>query len=309
MSQKTKILITGVAGNIGSALASTLLKDDKYLITGVDNFLTGNKNNLPINKNFKFVNTDVNINNDISPIILHGNFDYIFHFAAVVGVLRTLDNPLLVFNDIDGIKNILQLSKSTSVKRVFFSSSSEVYGEPVSIPQNEDTTPLNSKLPYAIVKNIGEAYFRSFFQIYNLEYTIFRFFNTYGPNQSTDFVIPKLLELALDNLDIKIYGNGSQTRTFCYIQDNIDTIVNCLEKNLFVNDVLNIGSDTEITILELAKLIIKKTNSKSQIIFIPALKEGDMTRRQPDIDKMKSVILRDLVTLELGIDYLLSNKK
>jgi UDP-glucuronate decarboxylase len=309
MSQKTKILITGVAGNIGSALACTLLKDEKYLITGVDNFLTGNKDNLPINKNFKFVNTDVNIHNDISPIILHGNFDYIFHFAAVVGVLRTLDNPLLVFSDIDGIKNILQLSKSTSVKRVFFSSSSEVYGEPVSIPQNEATTPLNSKLPYAIVKNIGEAYFRSYFQIYNLEYTIFRFFNTYGPNQSTDFVIPKLLELALDNLDIKIYGNGSQTRTFCYIQDNIDTIVNCLEKNLFVNDVLNIGSDTEITILELAKLIIKKTNSKSQIIFIPALKEGDMTRRQPDIDKMKSVILRDLVTLELGIDYLLSNKK
>ena len=96
-----------------------------------------------------------------------------------------------VLEDIDGIKNMLTLSKNTGVKRFFFSSSSEVYGEPVSIPQHEETTPLNSRVPYAVVKNVGEAYCKSFYKEYNLDYTIFRFFNTYGPHQTTDFVIGK----------------------------------------------------------------------------------------------------------------------
>ena len=109
-----------------------------------------------------------------------GGFDYVFHYAAVVGVHRTLQNPLAVLRDIDGIRNILELSKNTGVKRVFYSSSSEVYGEPVEIPQNESTTPLNSRLPYAIVKNLGEAYFKSYQQEFGLDYTIFRFFNKIG---------------------------------------------------------------------------------------------------------------------------------
>ena len=152
-------------------------------------------------------------------------FDYVFHYAAVVGVKRTQENPIMVLNDIEGIKNVLQLSKNSSVKRVFFSSSSEVYGEPVELPQNEETTPLNSRVPYAIVKNVGESFFRSYFKSYGLPYTIFRFFNTYGPNQSEDFVIAKFLKSALINEDITIYGDGSQTRTFCYVDDNINTCI------------------------------------------------------------------------------------
>lgn len=306
----TKILVTGAAGNIGSWLSSKLVKNNDYFVVAVDNLSTGSLEKLNKcfeKKNFAFIKADVNDINDISGIFYKFDFDYVFHFAAVVGVQRTLDNPIKVLNDIEGIKNILNLSKNTLVKRVFYSSSSEVYGEPVSLPQNEKTTPLNSRLPYAVVKNIGEAYCKSYKQEYNLDYTIFRYFNTYGPNQSEDFVIKKFLNLALANEDIPLFGDGLQTRTFCYIDDNIDTMVACLEKDHYINDVLNIGSDKEMTILELANLIIKITNSDSKIIHLPALKEGDMTRRLPDNTAMKKILNRELISVEEGIKMLLKN--
>jgi UDP-glucose 4-epimerase len=194
------------------------------------------------------------------------------------------------------------------VKRVFYSSSSEVYGEPVSLPQNEETTPLNSRLPYAIVKNIGESYFKSYFTEHGLPYTIFRLFNTYGPNQSTEFVVPRFLDLAIKNEDITIYGDGLQTRTFCYIDDNIETMIKIFESDCFNNEVVNIGSDVEISIINLAKLVIKLTRSSSSIVHLPALKEGDMTRRSPDNWKMRSILMRELITIEEGISRLLKFK-
>ena len=151
--------------------------------------------------NWSFINCDVNNYTSISEIMLVNQFDYVFHYAAVVGVKRTQENPIMVLEDIQGIKNVLQLSKNSSVKRVFFSSSSEVYGEPVELPQNEETTPLNSRVPYAVVKNVGESFFRSYFKTYGLPFTIFRFFNTYGPNQSEDFVISKFLKAALKGVE------------------------------------------------------------------------------------------------------------
>jgi UDP-glucose 4-epimerase len=228
-------------------------------------------------------------------------FDYVFHYAAVVGVKRTLENPKMVLDDIQGIKNVLDLSKNTGVKRVFYSSSSEVYGEPVHLPQNEETTPLNSRLPYAVVKNVGESYFKSYQQEFGLDYTIFRFFNTYGPNQSTDFVMSKFIRAAIKNEDITLYGDGLQTRTFCYIDDNTESCINAMRDSSFVNEVFNIGSDVIITIKELAETIIRLTNSDSKIIHLPALPDGDMTRRQPDITKMKLLLKRDLISLEEGI--------
>jgi len=187
------------------------------------------------------------------------------------------------------------------VRRVFFSSSSEVYGEPFEHPQNELTTPLNSRLPYAVVKNVGEAFIRSYKQEFDLDYTIFRFFNTYGPKQSTDFVMSRFIKAAIAGSKITIYGDGKQTRTFCYKDDNIEACVNALYNNTYVNDVVNIGSDNEITVLELAQKIIKITGSKSEIVHVAALKEGDMTRRKPDIGKMKKLLGREMTALEDGI--------
>jgi len=302
-------LITGGAGNIGSALAPKLAQEKSNNIIVVDNLSTGKIEKLPEKENITFIKANTNNYNDIVPIFGRYNFDFVFHYAAVVGVKRTLKNPMMVLEDIEGIKNILLLSKNTGVKRVFYSSSSEVYGEPFEIPQNEKTTPLNSRLPYAIVKNIGEAFFKSYQEEYGLDYTVFRFFNTYGVNQSDDFVVPIFIKLALKNEPIHIYGDGLQTRSFCYVDDNVDACINAINAPSCLNDVINIGSDKEQTILSLAQEIIKITNSKSEIKFLPPLDEGDMMRRCPDTSKMKKILNRDLISLEEGIKKLVNHYK
>ena len=303
-----KILVTGGAGFVGSRLAEKLISDpDNYVII-VDDLSTGSISKLPTPaENWRFIKADVNNYNDISQVMLSIQFDFVFHYAAVVGVECTQLNPYKVLNDIQGFKNILDISKNSSIKRVFFASSSEVYGEPVSFPQNEHTTPLNSRVPYAVVKNVGESFMRSYHKEFGLEYTIFRFFNTYGPKQSPDFVMSRFIAKALKNEPISIYGDGLQSRTFCHIDDNIDACLRTAYDNLMVNDVVNIGNDNEISILDLAHKIIELTNSKSELIYLPPLAEGDMLRRLPDITKMKELLNRPLTTIDEGIQQILKN--
>ena len=307
---KNYILVTGVAGNIESYLALSLL-NKKYNVIGIDNLSTGTKKKLPNKdyKNFKFIFGDVNNKIKISNIFKLYNIKFVFHFAAVVGVKRTQQFPLKVMNDINGIKYLLDLSVKYKIKRFFYSSSSEIYGEPVKLPLHEENSPLNSKIPYSVVKNISENYVKIFQEEFNLNYTIFRFFNTFGPNQSEDFVIPKFVKLALKNLPIPIYGDGLQTRTFLYIDDNIETIINCFEKNLFVNEILNIGSNTEYKIINLAKKIIKLTNSTSKLKYLPALPRGDMRRRQPNNSKMKKALKRKFFNLNLALQKYINHIK
>ena len=304
-----KILITGGAGNVGGALARKLVENKNYNVVIADNLLTGSKLKLPSEdySNWKFVHCDVNSYKEISELMLVNQFDYVFHYAAVVGVKRTQEQPIAVLNDIEGIRNILQLSKNSSVKRVFYSSSSEVYGEPVELPQHEQTTPLNSRVPYAVVKNVGESFFRSYQKVYGLPYTIFRFFNTYGPNQSKDFVISKFLTAALQGDDITIYGDGSQTRTFCYVDDNINACLKIFEDNHMINDVINIGGAQEYKIIDVAKAIISLTGSSSKIIHLPPLPEGDMTRRMPDNSKMLNILNKQLISLEDGVKMMMDH--
>ena len=306
-----RILITGGAGFIASDVAAKLAAHKDNEVVVVDNLLTGDVSKLPTSDGprLKFIKCDVNRFEDISGVFYSHRFDHVFHYAAVVGVKRTTDNPVMVLRDIDGIRNVLDLSKNTGVQRVMFSSSSEVYGEPVEIPQNERTTPLNSKLPYAIVKNIGEAFLRSYQKEYGLDYTIFRFFNTYGPHQSKDFVVSKFIRAALANEDITLFGDALQTRTFCYIDDNIDACVATLYEDLAINEVINIGNDNELSIRELAETIIEVTGSRSEIIHMPALEEGDMKRRKPDIGKMRMLLNRDLIDLKTGIERVVSSPR
>ncbi len=299
-----QILITGGAGFIPSCLADELLKQGHQVVL-VDNFVTGKHRNLPMHAACTFIEGDVNEAGVLAAIFKQFSFDYVFHYAALVGVKRTLENPIMVLDDIQGFKYVLELAKDHGVKRVFYSSSSEVYGEPVHLPQHEETTPLNSRLPYAIVKNVGEAYFKSYQQAYGLDYTIFRFFNTYGPKQSEDFVMSKFIHAALKGEDITIYGDGSQTRTFCFIDDNIEACIAAMHSDQARNEIFNIGNDHITTIKELAEIVIEMTGSSSKIVYLPALPEGDMTRRQPDIEKMRSLLQRDLTPLREGIKKVL----
>lgn len=305
----SRILITGGAGFIGSSLAEKLAQDTHNYVVVIDDLSTGNIHKLPKASNTKFIKCDVNAWRDLSGVMYAQSFDYVFHYAAVVGVQRTLDNPVNVLKDLSGIRNLLTFAKNSEVKRVYFASSSEVYGESVHFPQHEEKTPLNSRLPYAIVKNASEAYLKAFYTEYGLEYTIFRFFNTYGPKQSRDFVVSRFISRALKNHPIEIYGDGSQMRTFCYIDDNVEATTNAFRKSLFVNDVVNIGGGDEVTILDLAKKIIKITKSKSKIVHLPPLAEGDMTRRKPDLGRMKKLLNRKPINLEDGLKKILRDTK
>ncbi len=305
-SYKRRILVTGGAGFIASYLAEKLASDPDNLVVIIDNLSTGEIGKLPpLSENLRFVKADVNDYREVVELMISYQFHYVFHYAAMVGVSRTQNNPVGVLSDIKGIENICRISKNIGVSRVFYASSSEVYGEPVEFPQNEHTTPLNSRLPYAVVKNLGEAYLRSYHKEYGTNFTIFRFFNTFGPKQSKDFVISKFLLAALKNEDITINGDGSQTRTFCFIDDNIEATVKIAYDDLFINDVVNIGNSIETPIIELAKTIIKITGSKSKIVFMPPLPDGDMTRRCPDNSEMLKVLNRPLTKLEDGIRNIL----
>lgn len=296
------ILVTGGAGNVGSALVRGLIKQPQTQVVVADNLSTGSLEKVRIDAgNLTVVKVDVNDFDDIAPLFFRFHFTHVFHLAAVVGVQRTLANPLLVLRDITGIENVLRLSKNTGVRRVYFTSSSEVYGEPFEVPQNESTTPLNSRLPYAVVKNLGEVYLRSFEREYGLPYTIFRLFNTYGPRQSDDFVLPRFVHAALRGEPLTIYGDGSQTRSFCYVDDTVDTCIAAHRTGAHVNDVINVGSDQEMTIRRLAETVVRVLKSPSKLKFLPALPEGDMTRRCPDTSKMRALLDRPQVALEEGI--------
>ena len=142
-----------------------------------------------------------------------------------------------------------------------------------------------------------------------MNYTIFRFFNTYGERQNNDFVIPKFLDQALRDEDISIYGDGSQSRTFLHIDDNIEFTLKVLKNGGFANSTVNVGNSHEITIIELANIIIELLKSKSKIKHMPPLKEGDMRRRVPDITEMLKFYNKDLIEIRDGINLLINDRK
>ncbi len=305
-----KIVVTGGAGHVASSLVERLVSNPLNFVTIIDNLSTGSRRNLPDPSlpNWAFLAVDVNDRKSLFKATEGELMDYVFHYAAVVGVARTQAYPTKVLQDIDGIRNVLDLACRGHASRVFYASSSEVYGEPVEIPQREATTPLNSKLPYAIVKNVGEAFLKSYQQTHGLDFTIMRLFNTYGPRQTADFVIAKFMAAALRGDDLLIYGDGLQTRTFLYVEDHLDCVEALLERDLGINDVINIGNDDEITVLDLARRIIAHTDSRSKIVHVPALKAGDMSRRCPDNSRMRTVLGRAPLSLEVGLERLMGVK-
>ena len=303
--ERETVLITGGAGFIGSNLAARLLEMGFRVIV-VDNFQTGKLENV---KNFEdrgefiLVCGDVNNRDEMMAVFMRHKIDYVYHYAACVGVKRTLDNPLLVLSDMTGIKNVVELSAMAKVKRLFYSSSSEVYGESISFPQGETHTPLNSRLPYAVVKNLGEVMIKTYQQEYGLDYTIFRFFNTYGPKQSENFVISKFIFQALKNDKITMYGNGEQTRTFLYIDDNVEATSKAIFEAKSINQTINVGNDKETTIKELAEAVVSVVKPAVKVVSVPPLAEGDMPRRLPDITQMKEILgVEPKVDLRQGIE-------
>jgi UDP-glucose 4-epimerase len=294
------IIVTGCAGHIGSVLTKKLLEEG-HQVFGVDNLSTGFASNLIKSASFKFIQGDINGNVLRNELPRNVQYDAIYHLAACVGVQRTLLNPALVFEDLVGLKNIIDFVIMNGIKHVLFSSSSEVYGEPVALPLNERSTPLNVRLPYAAVKSMGELLITEYATLFDFRYTIFRFFNTYSEHQSNDFVVPIFIKKAILNEDLIIYGDGNQTRSFLNAEDNVNFCYQCLNDRRAFNETINVGSEKEITINDLAQTIITTLNSKSNIVHVSPLERGDMTRRQPDNARFLELYGKELISLEDGI--------
>ena len=313
MKKSKTYLVTGGAGFIGSHLCKNLLNRGNKIIC-LDNLSSGKIENISeIRKNDNFIFRKGNVNNikDVEPIFKANNIDGVFHYAAVVGVKRTLENPLSVLEDVDGIKNILELSLKNGKPKVVFSSSSEVYGEPKELPEKEDGA-INPKLPYAAVKLIGENFLEAYWQKYNLKTCSLRFFNVYGPKQESSdygFVVGIFIKQVLGGESPIVFGDGSQTRDFVYIKDNIEASIRAMESDKSVGQIINIGTGRPLTIYDLANTVINIAGRKGKIK--PKLVENkriDVKHRFPEIGKMIKLLgFHPAVSLENGlretIDY------
>lgn len=296
--------VTGGAGFIGSHMCEKLLEKGNFVLC-IDNLSTGTIDNIKHlldNKNFEFLNCDIMKKNIIKKAIDENSIDVVFHYAAVVGVKRTLENPLNVLDvNIKGTKNMLEAS--LGVKKFIFISSSEVYGEPLTIPEKEGDPP-SPKLPYSISKLVGEKYCEAYYREFGLKTTSLRLFNVYGPRQNSTpygFVVSIFINQVLDNKPPTVYGRGKQTRDFTFIEDNINPTLLAAEKNSAINEVINIGTGKSVTILDLANLIIKLAGKKLKPVFTKQGK-GDIIHRCPNITKMKKILgYAPKYTLEEGL--------
>ncbi|MEM2619375.1 MAG: UDP-glucuronic acid decarboxylase family protein [Candidatus Hadarchaeales archaeon] len=285
------VLVTGGAGFIGSWLCD-LLVERGYRVICLDNLSSGNRENishlLP-NPNFHFLKGDVIGPPEIPEV------DYIFHMASRASPVdfKEYSLEILLANSI-GTKNMLEIAQKNNA-RFLLASSSEVYGNPLQHPQREDywgnVNPIGIRAPYDESKRFAEALSMAFHRRYNLDVRIARIFNTYGPRMRQDDgrVIPTFITQALRGDQITVYGDGSQTRSFCYVSDLVDGLTRLMFKDGLSGEVFNLGNPHEISILEVAKLIKKLTNSTSEITFRP-LPKDDPVRRRPDISKARELL-------------------
>ena len=313
------LVVAGGAGFIGSLLCKSLL-NDSYKVICVDNLITGDLENIKgllNNPAFEFLEQDiVKIQNSHQfggqAEFRIQNLDYIFHLASPASPNKKskrsyMSHPIetLLANSM-GTYNLLELSKTNNAK-FLYASSSEVYGDPAVSPQNEkyfgNVNPNGVRSVYDEGKRFGEALTMGFVRKFNIDARIVRIFNTYGPMMQKDDgrVVSNFINQAINNSSITIYGDGAQTRSFCYVDDMVDGLKRAMFKNNTKGEVINLGNPDEKTILELAKLIKRMTNSPSGIIF-EELPEDDPRSRNPDITKaIKLMGWKPQVNIEEGL--------
>ena len=285
-----KIVITGAAGFVGSNLVDRLINEG-FFIYGIDNLITGSLDNLShlkTNNNFDFINHDVTKYIDIKDKI-----DYVFHFASPASPIDYLEYPIqtLKANAIGG-HNALGLAKKNNAKFIL-ASTSEVYGDPLEHPQKEsyfgNVNPIGPRSIYDEAKRFIESMTISYHVYHNLRVSIVRIFNTYGPRMKIDDgrVLPTFIKQAASNEVLTVNGDGTQTRSFCYIDDLVNGIIQLM--NSEYSYPINIGNDDEVTINEIASTIISILNSESKIIY-KQLPEDDPLKRKPDLTLAKEIL-------------------
>ena len=300
---KKRVLITGGAGFIGSNLTKKLLEEGNEVIC-VDNFFTGNKNNIIPFQNdpyFEFIRHDVTF-----PLYLE--VDEIFNLACPASPISYQIDPVqTIKSSVHGAINMLGLAKRLNIK-ILQASTSEIYGDPEIHPQVEDywgkVNPVGVRSCYDEAKRCAETLFFDYHRQHNIKIKVVRIFNTFGPNMQVNDgrVISNFIVQALRGQDITIYGDGSQTRSFCYVDDLTGGLVSMMLTGDSEIGPINLGNPHESTIKEIAKTIIKLTNSKSRITY-KTLPPDDPKQRCPNIDKAKSILdWKPLITLEEGLE-------
>ena len=282
------IVLTGGSGFIGSHLSKELLKVDNNRLIIVDNLLTGNLDNIQDildHQNATFIQHDVQDHIEIEEKV-----DYVFHLASAASPVAYTENPVNTLKAGSlGTINTLGLARKHGAE-YFLASTSEVYGDPLITPQNEEywgnVNPNGERSMYDEAKRFAEAATATYARSYNIKTKIIRIFNTYGPNMQLNDgrVVTNLIVQALNNQDLTIYGDGSQTRSFSYVSDTVAGIIAMMNSEHY--EVFNIGNPYEMTVKELAETILKLTDSSSKIIFKP-LPNDDPQQRRPDITKAK----------------------
>lgn len=290
-----KAIVTGAAGFLGSFLSEELLSKG-YEVIGIDNFFRGKKEYLPRHKNFNFYKMDLSKEYDkFSEVVKKEKPELLFHYAAINGTKYFYDIPCRVIDEnVCMTQNVLRGCKNSSVKKIIYASSSEVYGEPLEIPTPE-THPILLNIhaerdSYASSKAISEFYVKLFAKEHSLDFLILRIFNTYGPHMDTSEygqVVPEFIHKMFNEDQFTIIGNGKHTRSFCYVSDHTRLVRKLAEK--VSNEVVNVGNNEEIKIVDLAEMMHKLENKKFNPQYLPQ-REYDHKRRQPDISKLKKLI-------------------
>jgi dTDP-glucose 4,6-dehydratase len=296
-----RVVITGAAGFIGSHLAETLL-DRGYSVVGIDNLLTGATANIAhlANRDFTFIKHDVT-----NYIYIDGAVDAVLHWASPASPIDYLELPIPTLKvGALGTHKALGLAKEKKARFVI-ASTSEVYGDPLEHPQKEtywgNVNPVGPRGVYDEAKRFAEAMTMAYHRYHGVDAKIVRIFNTYGPRMRVNDgrSVPAFMSQALRNEDVTIFGDGSQTRSFCYVTDLVDGILRLMDSN--TNEPVNIGNPHELTIKQIAETIIRMTGSTSQLVYRP-LPEDDPKVRQPDITKARTLLgWEPKVSLEDGL--------
>jgi UDP-glucuronate decarboxylase len=305
-----KYLVTGAAGFLGSHLTNRLLNQGNQVV-GLDNYLTGNEKNLEFarsHRSFNFIEADV-----VEPFSLE--VDGIFNLACPASPVQYQRNPVeTIRTSFLGSLNTLQLATTLGVK-VLQASTSEVYGDPEVSPQDEEywgnVNPIGIRSCYDEGKRAAETLFFDHLREYGTRIKIARIFNTYGPKMSFNDgrVVSNFVLQALQNNDITVYGDGTQTRSFCFVDDTVSGLISLFDSSDEITGPINIGNPIEFTMLELAEKIINLTNSKSTIIY-EDLPSDDPRQRKPEISKAKKLIdWAPKVSLDEGLEIMISDFK
>ncbi len=302
-----KTLVTGGAGFIGSHLCKKLLDLGKRVLC-LDNMFTGTYDNISelySNPNFEFINANV-----IHPLQL--DVDEIYNLACPASPIQYQYDPIMTTKtSFLGALNVLDLAKRNGA-RVLQASTSEIYGDPLVHPQTEDyrgnVNTIGPRACYDEGKRVAETLFSDYRRLYGVDTKIVRIFNTYGPHmlENDGRVVSNFIMQSLGGKPLTIYGDGSQTRSFCYVDDLVNGLISMMDTDSYVSGPINLGNPREMTVLELAEMIIKKTGSKSEIVF-DKLPEDDPVKRKPNIElAIKLLQWEPVIPIEVGIDRTIS---